>query len=189
MGQVPLIYTYRRRYISNRIRAFANTPNFLTSHVNLTYATTPRDGAGPSRPTSGRSPSPSSSNSDPTYQGYRAPLSLRAVIRVTTSSRVHEYRAQGYHTTTEYPEKGTHEVVLASPSQDNEIETTTNPVSLAHGGTKHKREFDNPGILDIPFTRPQFTWNNKQFQGNLIFESLDRAYCNAKWKQLSKTHS
>lgn len=39
-------------------------------------------------------------------------------------------------------------------------------------------------LIDIPFTGSQFTWSNQQFDDNLIFEGLDRAYCIMDWKQL-----
>ena len=35
LRQVPLVRSSQKRYFSNRIQVFPNTPNFLTSHVDL----------------------------------------------------------------------------------------------------------------------------------------------------------
>jgi len=35
LRQVPLVRSSQRRYFSNRIQVFPNTPNFLNSHVDL----------------------------------------------------------------------------------------------------------------------------------------------------------
>jgi len=38
------------------------------------------------------------------------------------------------------------------------------------------------GLPDLLLVGSRYTWCTKQFQGDPIFERLNRAYCNTHWK-------
>jgi len=59
------------------------------------------------------------------------------------------------------------------------------------GGSEYIRGWDEfikwnieMGLIDLLFTKSQFTWCSKQFHEDLIFERLDRAYCTTDWKNM-----
>ncbi|KAL2900063.1 50S ribosomal protein L3 [Bienertia sinuspersici] len=46
-----------------------------------------------------------------------------------------------------------------------------------------QRRIDN-GLTELPVHGPAFTWCNNREGGELIYEQLDRAYCNECWRDL-----
>ncbi|KAL7211712.1 hypothetical protein ACSBR2_014549 [Camellia fascicularis] len=47
-----------------------------------------------------------------------------------------------------------------------------------------KNCLDHCGLIDMGFSGPHFTWNNRRQVGNFISERLDRCLCNGAWAQL-----
>ena len=46
------------------------------------------------------------------------------------------------------------------------------------------RAIDDCSLMDLGFKGPRFTWCNNRFQGNLVYERLDRGLCNQEWLNL-----
>ncbi|XP_075654705.1 uncharacterized protein LOC142624853 [Castanea sativa] len=47
-----------------------------------------------------------------------------------------------------------------------------------------QRVVDDCSLLDLGFEGPKFTWCNNRFQGNLVYERLDRGLYNQEWLNL-----
>ncbi|KAL5737160.1 hypothetical protein ACOSQ2_031948 [Xanthoceras sorbifolium] len=49
---------------------------------------------------------------------------------------------------------------------------------------RFRRAVDDCNLMDMGFKGDRFTWNNRQFNGGLIQERLDRIFCNLEWRAL-----
>ena len=72
----------------------------------------------------------------------------------------------------------------------NQVEYYTNKLG-GSGKIRGWEEFTywkmNLGLIDLPFTGPQFIWCYKQFDTDLMFELLDQASCTIEWKTYTRT--
>ncbi|KAL5749548.1 hypothetical protein ACOSP7_024151 [Xanthoceras sorbifolium] len=55
---------------------------------------------------------------------------------------------------------------------------------ILRGAEKEREAVDSCNLLDMGFSGNKFTWCNRQFGGNIIWERLDRCFCNIGWRTL-----
>ena len=53
-----------------------------------------------------------------------------------------------------------------------------------HQIAEFQHAIDDCCLMNFGFEGPRFTWCNNRFQGNLVYERLDRGLCNQEWLNL-----